>query len=249
MNINNYFKTILKICIYYYKNIRIYHDNIDKLQLQNTLIICNHDLVGIDIFLVPYIMDHYFNIPICIVAAKNSQIFKTCKNIFVNQNLIETGGATDKIIENIKKNKSIVLYIHSSKFESFFSSNSLKKIINETNCQPMLLKLDFNVNINNYNTIHLKHFILFNILKKINKSNTSNSDLITNTLVYNEYVKFLLGQKLNIYLSITPYTSDNNKFINELKIKNCNINYDKYTNYISINKETAELYSQLIKND
>lgn len=142
-----------------YENNKLYIDlNIKEKELKkrvnNTLILCNHDAGGFDFMAISYYLSTIMGIKLNVVA---NEFFKGVNNktTFMediankyNIGIIFRGKATRKIIKKIKNGETVMMFYNPFSWKNMDNNKALKKIIEDTQCNPIYIKYYFDININ-----------------------------------------------------------------------------------------------------
>lgn len=257
------------LCIFLYKRIiksynraSIYYDkenmNVDK--LKGNLILCNHDLWPIDILLVPFFLHEILGIPVSVVTSRNYMDYYINKELFAEYNLIPVGNSVDKIIADINEGRTVILFLNLTNKNNINNNTSIKRIIELTKCNPILMTLDLSDCVNN---IYKKHPLIYSIIKS-RYINTIKKKKMKYTKQIENYIqnitgsrmrimKYLFGSNINIIItSSDPLNSHqeickNLNFLDKLKLKGTKkISYANYTK-LNIPKKIIDKYLKMVK--
>lgn len=123
-----------------------------KHRLNNTLVLCNHDAGGFDFMGISYYMSHVMGIKLNVVAneffqgkGKRTTFMEDIANKY-NIGIIFRKGSRQKIIDKIKDGETVMLFYNPYSWKNMEKNKALTHIIEETNCNPVYIKYNFNIN-------------------------------------------------------------------------------------------------------
>lgn len=257
------------LCVFLYKKIvraynrmSIYYDkdNMNADKMKGNLILCNHDLWPIDILIVPFVLHEFLHLDVSIVTSRNYMDYYVNKELFADYNLIPVGNSVDKIIEEMRNGRTVVLFLNWTNINNIYNNTSIKRIIELTQCSPILLTLDLSDCVAEK---YKNHPLIYSIMKaryikaikdrKLKYTNEAETHIKNITGSRLRIMQFILGSKINLVVTSSPSlgsyndTCNNIYILDRLKLKGKRkINYKTYSK-LTIPKEIINKYLKNLK--